>query len=278
MTVTWSPDMSNWDSPAVEQNAACIVSSSSGPPVVRASLENTALSAITVAQLQAFVAAGATPLTYSWCYGQDVPEQVVTNTIKLIDPYVTIKRLAPDIEDTTYFLKQSKQPIPKRIMVQQVVGKAGSLGTLAPADAVIWLRRFVTEARTQGYQPMFYSVIGLWNQLCGGDTSFSDVDGWCADWDSNPDPTVVVPFGGITNWCGKQYLSSGSDVTICGLSLDLNVWIQEKINPIPAPPIAPTGPDVVDAQARLNMLDQAIDTNAANLHALVQGAREDLNA
>ncbi len=107
--------------------------------------------------------------------------------------------------------------------------------------------------------------------ILDNDTSFSiDLPLWNADPDGVADITVFpTEYGGWTKQTIKQY---GTGV-FGGATLDVNVADDSFFSvPTPAP-----GPDVTDAQAELNLLDQDIDDTSAMLHARVQKTREDLN-
>lgn len=262
-----SIDFSNWQviSPSV---VSCIKTSTSAPVVGRLSLESAALQQTAITQLQLFHEQSVDTMGYSWCYGSDTPELVAQQTVTIFDPYLSVKRIWADVEDVTNFLSEHpNRVLPRRLAFQSIIEKRrlsnhsmSSLLGLVPTAAVSWLRRWVNELRTLGYTPGLYSAPGVWQTITASSLAFQDVDGWGADWDGSTDLSVIQPWGGISNWCGKQYAGSGASASLCSQSFDMSSWDNSKL--IPAPQPAPQ-PDVVDALTRANtalpLAEQLVD-------------------
>lgn len=305
MTTLLSADISNWDSPTAENSAACMASACSAPPVIRASLESAGLGTISVNQIDAFEKAGRSTMVYAWASAVLTPQQNADRTIALIGGHSSTKVIWLDVEDYSNFFKNPTAYVPKRLLATLIANglspailEAAAAGMKVPLDsatlgqlqsltlasvsqsqAVAWIRAWVTEVGRLGYTPGIYSAPGVWNDLCGGDTSFGDVAGWGAAWVNSPIVVPPVPWGGITNWWGVQYLPGGLDPTMCGMALDLDSWDSTKLGITPPtpppPPVNPTGPYV--SQADFDRLNTVLVWRLKNLQAALSNAAQYLD-
>ena len=77
---------------------------------------------------------------------------------------------------------------------------------------------------------------------------------------------------------GKQYSDTGTipfnDPN--SPSYDFSIWDPTML--MSTPVVTTGGPDIPDAQDRLNTLDQMIDSDAATLHTWIDGVRRDLRS
>jgi hypothetical protein len=98
---------------------------------------------------------------------------------------------------------------------------------------------------------------------------------WSAYWTTVGNIDTVPIYSG---WQRSQVIGhqwSGNYSSPIG-TVDNDVFRLPGLAPTPPSP-TPGQPDIPDAQAELNLLDQEIDQYAANLHYRVQQVREDLN-
>jgi len=119
--------------------------------------------------------------------------------------YNVVKRLQGDSVAFTYFY----------VDVEQCTGCWNGA-----AENVAYLKEMVRGATTAGAKVAMYSSAYEWGQVCGSDTSFSDLPLWYAHYDAVAGFSDFSPFGGWTSPHMKQY-NDHSDVG-CYTGVDVN--------------------------------------------------------
>ncbi len=162
--------------------------------------------------------------------------------------------------------------------VEAIWNNDGSVAAPPPTIAQLEAYMDTVEAAdirpSSEVQPSIYTSRGVWQ------TWFAGYNGpasrgwsvWIADWEPGVTIANVQLFGGFTRAQVIGVQTGGSRPSPIG-SVDDSHFIARTSTPLPIPPPVP---DVTDALARCDLLDAAIDTNAATMHGLVQGQREDL--
>lgn len=162
----WGIDISNWNGEVTPQNLIDWKAAGVSVCMIRASRESPALAAIAKQQFTVTKPVVQTTLPYGWCYGNDVPEKMVQETINLCDGLTTEKKLVFDVEDITNFIAEFGKfrpslALPKRYQATISAMQGGlhiGFSSLLPTVAVSWLQSAFIEANKLGYEPCIYCV------------------------------------------------------------------------------------------------------------------------
>lgn len=186
-------DMSKWGGPLTDAEARCFKDSGWQRVVVGISEVPLARQQLTTAR-----AAGLETHGYVYVYWPTAayfPEFAINNCGDLID-FLWI-----DVEQET---------------------------ELSPAAVVHLIHQCVAVCEAKRMPCGIYTSLSKWQTLTGNSQEFKDLPLWNAFYDDDPDMDFARnPYGGWTHASMEQY---GNTQSVCGQSVDVNVYQEEEVD------------------------------------------------